>query len=183
MFNVGDEVRIRDKWIAGTIVYAEASYFSVELTSGAEMDFENPDLLMSEADYQEMLATIAAERKAEASTKPLAEISYVPQKGDRLLAASVIESIREIYPGLLDAMQNKDESFDKLDAFDKVALLSKLSGTPMVVFMGAGSMGKAMMRDVIRKTLLNSLISGSDLHVDILIGSARRAIKEYEAAK
>jgi len=181
MFNEGDRVRIRNNGAGGTVMYAEDGYYSVELDTGAEMDFENTSLLMTEYEYVEERKSLVKSNKSKGISLTAANMPYIPRRGDRQLATKVINMIKQIYPVLLDAMLVKNNKFNTLDDFDKVKTLSEITGTPMVVFMGAIDIGgQYFMRQVINKTILNNLVSNSDLVSDILLGSARRTIAEYE---
>jgi len=187
-FNEGDYVRVRSNSAAGVIAYAEDGYYSVELLNGAEQDFENADDLMSEDDYLTQCKEEQAERDStrQKSTgdvgSALFGMPYVPRKGDRKVAAAVIESIKTIYPTLLEAMEVKSTGFAKLDAFDQVQALSEYTGTPMVVFMGAADFGGPnFMEQVLQKTILNNLFDQeSTLVKDMLLRKVRRLISEHE---
>ncbi len=179
MFNEGDRVRIRINGAAGVVDYAEEGYYTVLLDTGTEMDFENPELLMLEDDYVAQQAVAGPRLKGGSRGNSTAGVPYVPRKGDRKLAANVLIMIEQIYPGMLDAMSVRCEEFDDLQAFDKVKVMSEITGTPMVVFMGGAEMG--MMKEVIAKTILNDMTSGGGgLTADILLAHCRRVIGEHK---
>lgn len=181
IFNKGDRVRVKRNGAAGVIVYAEDGYYCVELDTGPEMDFENPDLLMTEDEYVAQQAEAGPRLKGGQRATSTAGVPYVPRRGDRKTAANVLIMIQQIYPGLIDAIDIRCETFDELDAFDKVKVMSEITGTPMVVFMGAGEMNdRGMMEAVIGKTLLNNIAEGSGLTADILLGACRRTIAEFK---
>lgn len=187
MFNEGDRVCIRSNGAAGEVVYAEDNYYSVELDNGAEMDFEDVNLLMPEDEYQieqsakfKAMAEPRSTKKSASNFPELADLPYVPRKGDRRLASTVIEMIDRIYPGVIAAMETRNPWFNTMDAFDKVKYLSQSVGTPMVVFMGAAEMGDdGMMRQVIGKTVLNDMFGDGTLTMDMLLGTVRRVTTKH----
>ena len=180
-FNEGDRVRLRKGGAAGTVVYAEDGYYSVELDSGVEMDFEDISLLMTEDEYVAHESGAGPRLKGGSRPTSTAGVPYVPRKGDRRLAGDVIKMITRLYPGLIDAMGVRCDTFDDLDSFDKVKVMSAITGTPMVVFMGAAEMGdQGMMKAVIGKTILNNIMEGSGLTADILLAYCRRAMADHD---
>ncbi len=192
MFKIGDEVRVLSSGALGIVGYVEDGYISVGLDNGAEMDFTDEASLQHEADF---IASVAAERDAAihydvkthsmmvppSAIDKLMAMPYVPRKGDRQLAASVMTMVKKIFPMIVDGARANHEGYDGLDAFDQVKILSQVTGTPMLVFMGAAEMGnETMMRAVLQKTLINNIVEGGDLVGDMLLGKAKRVIADYE---
>lgn len=182
MFKVGDEVRVLSNGAKGVVGYVEDGYISVGLDNGAEMDFGDESLLQHEADF---IAYIEAEREAavafEAKKPRVEDLPYVPRKGDRRLAATAMSMVKKIFPMIVDGARANHEGYDDLDAFDQVKILSQVTGTPMVVFMGAAEMGdETMMKAVLQHTMVNNILEGGDLVGDMLLGKAKRVIAEYE---
>ncbi len=172
MFEIGQKVVAINTDIVGKIVYVEDDIVYIETANGAEHEFDVANIKLWEP---------APTTSTPQTSKKLFDGPYIPRKGDRKLAARVMELIKEIFPSLLDAARMNNEKFDELDAFDKVKTLSEVTNTPMIVFMGAGEMEQMwMMEQVIRQTILNDILDGGSLNFDMLIGRARRAIKEYE---
>jgi hypothetical protein len=185
MFKIGDEVRVRSSGAKGVVGYVEDGYISVGLDNGAEMDFTDEASLQHEADF---IAYVQAERDAavavEAKKPRLENLPYIPRKGDRRVAATAMEMVKKIYPMVLDAARTNHEGFDDLDAFDQVKVLSEVTGTPMIVFMGAAEMNdESMMREVLRRTVINNIVGDSMLVRDMLIGHTKRIIAKYEDTK
>lgn len=180
-FNEGDKVRVKRDGAAGTIVYAEDGYYSVELNSGVEMDFEDASLLLTEDEYVAQQAEAGPRQQGGLRPVSAAGVPYVPRRGDRKTAANVLIMIERVYPGIVDAMGVRCDEFDDLVPFDKVKVMSEITGTPMVVFMGAGEMNDiGMMRAVIAKTLMNDIMGGGGLTADILLAHCRKVIVEHD---
>lgn len=170
MLTVGDEVRVRSNGAHGVVGYAEEGYICVDLNNGVEMDFSDESQLQLVADYK---AEKAAEVAVADKTRDLSGMfnaPYTPRKGDRRLASKVINSLGVIMPELLKTAASKINGFAKMDDFDKVKSFSEMVGTPMVVFMGAQEMGDSdMMRQVIRKTLIENALAGTSLLYDTMV--------------
>lgn len=190
MFKVGDEVRIRSNGAKGVVGYAEDGYFCVDLDNGAEMDFEDESLLQLAVDYDaewNLKSAILVRRGAvnlsmsKADPADFKGLPYIPHKGDRRLATEVIRIINKIAPAILDAAAVNNDNFHQLDDVEKVKHIAKITGTPMIVFMGAGEMGdRGMMEAVIRKTLLVNITERTDLVCDMILGRVKREIAGYE---
>lgn len=183
MFNVGDKVRVRGNGATGVIAYAEDGYLSVDMNNGTEMDFEDASLLQHVADYEQELkakSNIVANAGDVISSDFLGQ-PYIPQKGDRAVAKTVIKMITDIYPLLITGMKELMDGYSSLDAFDQVKAISKATGTPMTVFMGAADMGSTeFMRQVLGKTVVNNISDGSDLVANMLLGHCKEVINAFE---
>lgn len=172
MFKIGDEVRVRSNGAQGVVGYAEEGYICVDLNNGVEMDFSDEGQLQLVADYKaEKVAEVVVAKKTR-DLSGMFNAPYTPRKGDRRLASKVINSLGVIMPELLKTAASKIADFAKMDDFDKVKSFSEMVGTPMVVFMGAADMGDInMMRQVIRKTLIENAIAGTGLLYDCMVTS------------
>ncbi len=179
MFNVGDEVRVLSSGAEGVVGYAEDGYICVDLNNGVEMDFSDEGSLQLVADYK---AEKAAEVAVAEKTRDLCGMfnaPYCARKGDKRLASKVIASLDEIMPDLLKTAEQKIDGFAKMEAFDQVKNFSEMVGTPMVVFMGAAEMGdRTMMRLVIRKTLMENALAGTNLLYDAMMVSIQAELAE-----
>lgn len=196
MFNVGDEVRVRSNGAVGVVAYAEDGYLSVDMNNGTEMDFENESLLQLTVDYEEELGMksgvvikAAAQAGMPVINLPMAKADpsdflggpYIPRKGDRAVAKTVIQMITNLYPLLIGGMKEQIDGFNSLDAFDQVKAISESTGTPMTVFMGAGEMGAdELMRQILGKTVINNISSGGDLVKNMLLSRCRDVIDSFE---
>jgi len=185
MFKVGDKVRIRFNGAEGVVGYVEEGYICVDLDNGAEVDFSDESQIQLAADYK---AEKAAEVAVADKTRDLCgkfNAPYVPRKGDKRLAGKVIKSLGQIMPDLLKVAETKIEGFAKMEAFDQVQSFSEMVGTPMVVFMGAAEVASHSMMDdhemmklVIRKTLLENAIAGTNLLFDTMMVSIQAELAD-----
>jgi len=197
MFNENDIVVVKSSGAYATILEVADDIVYVELNSnGAEMEYNVDQLIMADEFEKAKREAEEARRQeiaAEAAARPshLALGEYVPQKGDRARAASVIAKLEECSDQvpLFDAARKAIDDFDSLDAFDKVKHLSKYSGVPMVVWMAAGDIHSVMEKNdmimaINRKALVNAALSGkTGLLGDVLLEKCRREIAAYEAAQ
>ena len=172
MFKINDEVRVLSSGAEGVVGYVEEGYICVDLNNGVEMDFSDESQLQLVADYK---AEKAAEVAVAVKTRDLSGMfnaPYCPRKGDKRLTSKVIASLGDIMPDLLKTAERKIDGFAQMDDFDKVKSFSEMVGTPMVVFMGAAEMGDLeMMKTVIRKTLVENALAGTNLLYDTMMVS------------
>lgn len=179
MFKVGDEVRVRFNGAKGVVGYVEEGYICVDLDNGAEVDFSDESHLQLAADYK---AEKAAEVAVADKTRDLCGVfnaPYVARKGDRRLASKVINYLGGIMPDLLEVAAQKIDGFDKMQDFDKVKNFAEMVGTPMVVFMGAAELGdRTIMRTIIRKTLLENAMAGTNLLYDAMMVSIQAELAD-----
>lgn len=175
MFEIGQKVVALSNGLVGEVVYVEDNLVYIETDGGAEHEFMADDLKIWSPE------PVPVPVFDEKSTMSLADVPYIPQKGDRQLAVRVMNMVKSIFPMVLDGVRVGCEGYDDLDAFDQVKGLSETTGTPMVVFMGAAEMNDdGLMREILQRTLLINVISDSGLVCDMLLGKAKRVIKEYE---
>ncbi len=195
-FNEGDKVVVRRNGAKGVVSYAEDGYYAVGMDNGVELEFEDPTLLQLASEYEEeRISQCLLNGKSSilanmgATDLPLSNVDpkdfkgmpqrLLPQRGDRKLAGEVIKMIGQIMPAFLDAAVIHDEKFQKLDNYDKVIVLSEMVHTPMVVFMGAAEMGDmGTMEEVLKKSVLNNIFSGSDFVGKMLVGKAKKTLGE-----
>lgn len=184
MFKLSDKVRVRSNGAEGVVSYVEDGYLCVELDNGAEMDFtdENKLQLVAEYEKEKIKAMIDSASKPRDLTG-MFNAPYIPRRGDRALATKVILAIDNIAPEILyiAGRNNEGSLFAAMDDFDKVKYISELTGTPMVVFMGAAEMNdRELMKAVISKTLLVNISQRTDLVGDMLLAKCRQMIASYE---
>ena len=172
MFKVGDKVRIRFNGAEGVVGYVEEGYICVDLDNGAEVDFSDESQIQLAADYKAEKAAEVAVADKTRDLRGMFNAPYVPRKGDKRLAGKVINYLGGIMPDLLEVAAQKIDGFNKMQDFDKVKNFAEMVGTPMVVFMGAAELGdREMMRTIIRKTLLENAMAGTNLLYDAMMVS------------
>ena len=172
MFAIGDKV-VSSCGLVGHVTFVEDDYIEIDPGNGNSIEFNVSSLTMWTAPEPV--------KPPQHDLQGTFNAPYIPRKGDRRLATEVIRIVNSVAPIFLDAAAFKNEGFHQLDDFDKVKIIAKMSGTPMVVFMGAGEMGdRKMMQAVIQKTLLNNILNMTDFVSDLLLGKAKQVVEEYE---
>lgn len=176
MFEIGQEV-ISIAGLRGVVCFVEGSYVCINTGSGVEMDFDACDLKL-------WVEPVAEKPKpGNLDAKGLFNLPYKPRRGDRKLAADVINKIGEILPPFIRWAESHIDGYSKLDAFDKVKAISEATGTPMIVWMGTAELGGDYLRQVVAQTLMNqSQEDGGGMVGDILLDGALVAIKRWEDA-
>lgn len=172
MFNIGDTVYVKKNNTEAKVVYVEDGYIVVETNAGVELDFENFDALETPEEHEERW-------QAELSPKPAQTGigTYIPQKGDSKRASVVIKEITKHFPVLLDVVAYQNENYADLSDYEKVVHISKITGTPMVVFMGSVENGMNLMPEVLRKTMLNNVFSDSGLITDMMMVKIQKDLR------
>lgn len=180
MFNEGDRVVAKDTRAFGTVLETYEDMACVELDNGVEMEYKL-DQLITEDEFknheEEKIKAFKARHQGGPSIK---DIPYVPRRGDGQAAAKLVEIVRRVYPDILVTAEETAEITPK-DDLSRVYALSVFTGTPMIVWMGAGEMNdEGMVRAILVKTILNNTLEGTGLVADVLISKCRRVLAAHE---
>lgn len=180
MFEIGEIVYVNGTKTKGTVLEIDAGLAYIELTNGVEMEYKVKDLISEE----EVIKQVAEERKfAEQLSKDTKKITpglfstTRASHKDNTSCIRVITMIEQIYPDMLLVLDKHTNTWDQ--SWEKVNKLADITGTPVAVWLG-GSEDKGLLEAVIRKTLLNTVLSNSNLIGDMLIAKCQKAIEDYK---
>jgi len=173
MFEIGTKI-VSESGMVGTVTYSDDEYVYMDPGNGSEHEFP----INSVKVWVKPAQNPVVDNHSFVDTKGLFNRPYIPQKGDRARASKVIEKINEFEPALISTMSLTHKEFDNLDDFNKVKVISKLTGTPMVVFMGSLDMGTdEFLKKVLAQTNFNIFLKGDELANILLMEIIHNSIK------
>lgn len=194
MFNIGDEVIVRDGGARGEVVDMYDNIVYVELTNGVEQEHK-ASALVNAAQWEEeqrlVYAAKEAQRKRTESALDLPSIlkdSYRPNKGDQRHAQNIFKELNKLYPGLVAYLNSKlkERGVDiGGTSVDHLMALANEINVPMTALIAASELGGSYLPQMLRMLMARVFLSDFDLLAEYacvrMFENARQTIAAWEA--